>query len=86
MNCQYCNQPVTDDNTGVLCAFHLDLEVLAEALQDQNRPVTIPNLITLIALGLSRGGSFVITPDDLPRLITPELAQKYGIELEEVMR
>jgi hypothetical protein len=84
MNCQYCNQPVTDDNTGALCAFHLDLEVLAEALQDQGRPEMVTGLIALINLGLSRGGSLVIVPSDLPWLITPELAQKYEMEPEGV--
>lgn len=77
MKCQYCNNTVTDPNTGALCAFHLDLEVLAECLQDNNQPVTIEALIKLIQLGLSRGGSFVIAPSDLSELITQEFAQKY---------
>lgn len=79
MKCQYqnCNQPVTDDNTGALCPWHLDLEVLADYLQERGRPVTLETLRHLIDLGLSRCGSFVITPDDLPALITPEFARKY---------
>jgi hypothetical protein len=79
MNCIHCNQLVTDDNAGQLCPWHLDLEVLAETLQERRQPVTLESLTALIRLGLSRGGSFVIVPDDLPSLITPALAEKYGI-------
>lgn len=82
MKCQYqnCDQPVTDDNTGSLCAWHLDLEVLADHLLERGQPVTLEALRYLINLGLSRGGSFVITPDDLPGLVTPEFARKYEIK------
>lgn len=82
MKCQYqnCNQPVTDDNTGCLCPWHLDLEVLADHLQERGQPVTFEALCLLISLGLSRGGAFVICPDDLPGLITPEFARKYEVK------
>lgn len=82
MKCQYCNQIVTDDNTGALCPWHLDLEVLADYLKENETPVTVPALAWLINLGLSRGGSFVIALDDLESLITPEFARKYEITTE----
>lgn len=83
MKCLYCDRTVTDDSTGSLCPWHLDLDVLVDCLKDNRKPVTIKNLYALIQLGLSRGGSFVIVPADLSGLITPELAEKYQIELEE---
>ncbi len=77
MKCIYCNRSVTDDNTGSLCAFHLDLEVLADFLVERGLPVTLAALCALIEMGAKKGGIFVVTPDDLAGLITSEFARKY---------
>lgn len=81
MKCQYCENSVTDPNTGALCPWHLDLEVMADYLLDHNQPVTLKALTALIDLGTKRGGSFVIASGDLPSLITQEFTEKYQMAM-----